>query len=51
MSDPDTKKDLDNMQLPGINAEMPDMSEMLSKIMASQSPQQQEAKNKRQNSS
>lgn len=45
MNDPEAKKELENMQLPGLGSEMPDMSEMLSKFLgggAAQKPQPQQ---------
>lgn len=42
MNDPEAKKELENMQLPGLGSEMPDMSEMLSKFLGGQPPQRQQ---------
>lgn len=33
MSDPETKKEMENLQLPKLGGEMPDVSEFLSKIL------------------
>ena len=38
MNDPEAKKELENMQLPGLGSEMPDMSEMLSKFLGGGTP-------------
>lgn len=51
MNDPEAKKELENMQLPGLGTEMPDMSEMLSKFLGGGStpkpqPQQQSERSK-----
>jgi len=40
MNDPEAKKELENMQLPGLGSEMPDMSEMLSKFLGGGTPAQ-----------
>lgn len=33
MSDPETKKEMENLQLPKLGGDMPDMSEMISKFL------------------
>lgn len=33
MSDPETKKEMENLQLPKLGGDMPDVSEMLSKFL------------------
>lgn len=43
MSDPEAKKELENIQLPGLGTEMPDVSEMLSKFLGGgNQPQRQQ---------
>lgn len=39
MSDPETKREMENMKLPGMSgADMPDMSEMISKFLGGGTP-------------
>lgn len=57
MNDPEAKKELENMSLPKLSGEMPDMSEMISKFLGggTQQPQRQQqpsgerTKNKKRN--
>lgn len=39
MSDPETKKEMENLQLPKLGGDMPDMSEMISKFLGGGSSQ------------
>lgn len=47
MNDPEAKKELENIQMPGFGSEMPDMSEMLSKFLGGQPPQRQQQQSDR----
>lgn len=38
MNDPETKKEMENLQLPKLGGDMPDMSEMLSKLLGGAPP-------------
>lgn len=38
MSDPETKREMENMQLPKLGGDMPDMSEMISKFLGGGTP-------------
>jgi ER membrane protein complex subunit 7 len=38
MSDPETKREMENMQLPKLGGEMPDMSEMISRFLGGGTP-------------
>lgn len=38
MSDPETKKEMENLQLPKLGGDMPDMSEMMSKFFGGGTP-------------
>jgi ER membrane protein complex subunit 7 len=38
MSDPETKKEMENLQLPKLGGDMPDMSEMISKFLGGGTP-------------
>lgn len=40
MSDPETKKEMENLQLPKLGGDMPDMSEMISKFLGGGTPAQ-----------